>query len=67
MSNVTRAQYEARLRAVYDRGEKSCGAYGPNKARCVLEPGHEGIHEGNGFDEFGPMYRAWEGAKATDE
>ncbi len=57
-----RFAYMKRERAVYQRGEPSCAVRGPTKARCVLEPGHPGnMHEGNGFDEWGPLYRIWRG------
>lgn len=50
----------ARLRAIYN-GEPGCLLRGPEHARCVLEPGHAGdLHEGNGFDEWGPKYVQWE-------
>ena len=55
-----RLAYEARCRAVYDRGEPSCGAKGPHRAKCILPPGHGGdLHEGNGFDEWGSKYECW--------
>jgi len=55
-----RIAYEARCRAVYDHGEPACGARGPHKAKCVLPPNHDGdLHEGNGFDTFGPKYECW--------
>ncbi len=37
-----------------------CRAKGPTKAECIHLPGHDGVHEGNGYDDYGPLYRSWE-------
>lgn len=36
-----------------------CGARGHERAACVLPVGHNGDHEGNGNDGFGPKYVRW--------
>lgn len=41
-----------------------CGRKGPKSARCVLPPRHQGDHEGNGADEWGPRYERWEQSAA---
>lgn len=56
----TRHEYLARCDAVL-AGAPACNQKGPDKARCVLPPGHPGTwHEGDGFDAWGPKYRLWE-------
>jgi len=51
-----RWDYERLMRTVQPR----CGRKGPDKAKCILLPGHRGnAHEGNGYDQFGPMYKSW--------
>jgi hypothetical protein len=51
--------YDERAKHTYwDRGE-ACRACGPTKAECLLAIGHSGDHEGNGFDDVGPMPRIW--------
>lgn len=59
MVTATRWEYESRLRAAYWLGEPHCGAKHPPHAVCVLKPDHDGDHEGNGYDEWGPLYRRW--------
>lgn len=56
---LCRRCFEERAKAVYWDREPACDARGPNKAQCLLDAGHAGIHEGNGFDDYGPMYRSW--------
>ncbi len=58
---MTHHEYQRRASLVYgDKSVPACRAKGPNKAECLLEPGHGGeYHEGNGFDAYGPMYKAW--------
>ena len=47
--------YEARAREVYwNHSTPACRAKGPDHAVCLLEPGHEGRHYGNGYDTWGP-------------
>lgn len=49
--------YEERAKHVYwDKG-KACRAGGANHRECLLEGGHDGPHEGNGFDDYGPLSR----------
>ena len=56
---LCRLCFDERARVVYwDRGA-ACNAKGPTKARCLLDEGHAGRHEGNGFDDHGPVYRNW--------
>lgn len=51
--------YDERAKHVYwDKGE-ACRANGPNHAECLLEAGHDGPHEGNGYDESGPLPKIW--------
>lgn len=40
----------------------TCRARGPDHAVCVRERDHPGPHEGNGFDDYGSMYRLWKKA-----
>ena len=56
---LTTAEYWERVRAVLHRKAPSCGAKGYRKARCVRDPGHDGAHEGPGFDEWGSTYECW--------
>jgi hypothetical protein len=58
-SQLCRLCFDERARAVYWDREPSCGAKGPTKAECLLPAGHDGQHEGNGFDHIGPVYRRW--------
>lgn len=50
---------DERAKAVYWDREPACGAHGPDKARCLLDVDHAGDHEGNGYDDYGPLYRVW--------
>jgi len=56
---LCRACFDERAKAVYWDRESACNARGANKAQCLLPVGHDGVHEGNGFDEYGPIYRSW--------
>lgn len=56
---LCRLCFEKRAKAVYWDREPACNANGPTKAQCLLNDGHGGDHEGNGFDEYGPIYRCW--------
>lgn len=60
---LCRLCFDERAKAVYWHKVPACNAKGPTKAQCLLNEGHEGDHEGNGFDEIGPIYRCWSGAK----
>jgi hypothetical protein len=60
--HLCRLCFDERAKAVYWDREPACNAKGPNRAQCLLEAGHSGEHEGNGFDDYGPMYRQWEAA-----
>jgi len=53
------ACFEERAKAVYWDREPACNAKGSNNAQCLLAVGHDGNHEGNGFDAHGPIYRCW--------
>jgi hypothetical protein len=47
--------YRSRAEQVYwHKDFAACRAKGPHKAECLLDPGHEGPHYGNGFDTYGP-------------
>lgn len=59
---LCRACFEERAKAVYWDREPACSAKGPTKAECLLPKGHDGDHEGNGFDAYGPLYRCWSAA-----
>jgi hypothetical protein len=50
---------EERAQAVYWDRAPACRAKGPDKAECLLEVGHAGDHQGNGFDAWGPLSRRW--------
>lgn len=52
--------YAKRAVDVYQRGAPACGRQGPQNATCLLEPDHDGAHEGNGYDQFGPLYHQWD-------
>jgi len=56
---LCRACYDERAKAVYWDREPACSAKGPMKAECLLPKGHDGDHEGNGFDCWGPIPRQW--------
>lgn len=56
---LCRLCFDARAKAVYWDREPACNANGPTKAQCLLEAGHDGRHEGNGFDNYGEIYRTW--------
>lgn len=59
--------FNERARAVYwDRSTKACRFGGRNHAECLLAEGHSGPHEGNGFDEYGPVYRRWNEPRKRD-
>ena len=58
-SQLCRRCYEERARAVYWDREPACSAKGPTKAQCLLVAGHDSAHEGNGFDDYGPVCRSW--------
>lgn len=51
--------FDERAKAVYWDREPACNAIGPTKARCLLPVRHRGVCEGNGFDDYGPIYRCW--------
>ena len=51
--------FDERAKAVYWDREPACNAKGPTKAQCLLPVDHGGAHEGNGFDDYGPIYRCW--------
>jgi hypothetical protein len=56
---LCRMCFDERAKHTYwDKGE-ACRATGPTRAECLLDVGHEGDHEGNGFDDHGPIYRCW--------
>jgi hypothetical protein len=57
----TREEYNRRLAAVWSKGEPHCPSLAHcDHAVCVLPPNHPGKwHEGNGYDMWGPKYRAW--------
>lgn len=57
--SLCRLCFDERAKAVYWDREVACNAKGPTKAQCLHEPGHSGNHEGNGFDDYGPVYRCW--------
>lgn len=52
-------QWDKRLQDVYWHGALACRARGPDKAECALLPDHDGSHEGNGFDVYGPKPWTW--------
>lgn len=55
--------FDERSKHVYwDKGD-GCRVKGPTKAECLLVEGHDGEHEGNGFDDAGPLYRRWSDRK----
>jgi hypothetical protein len=56
---LCRACFDERAKAVYWDRDPACNAKGPTKAQCLLPAGHKGEHEGNGFDDYGPIYRCW--------
>ncbi len=57
---LCRLCFDERCKVTYwDKGP-ACRAKGPTKAECLHLPGHDGIHEGNGYDDYGPLYRSWE-------
>jgi hypothetical protein len=64
-SQLCRQCYDERCKAVYWRREPACNVKGPDKAQCLLSAGHEGMHEGNGYDDWGPVGRTW--TKARNE
>lgn len=48
--------YRERAQQVYwNKRFPACRAGGPRNAECLLDPGHEGPHYGNGFDTYGPI------------
>ena len=51
--------YDERAKYVYWEKGCACRAKGPIKAECLLPAGHEGDHEGNGFDSYGPIGQIW--------
>jgi hypothetical protein len=55
--------FDERARAVYWDREPACEASHPPHAQCLLPVGHRGPHEGNGYDDYGPVYRCWSGAR----
>jgi len=56
---LCRSCFDERAKAAYWDREPACNASGPTKAQCLLTEGHSGNHEGNGFDDYGSIYRCW--------
>lgn len=53
-------EFDRRAEAVYWGHAPACGSKGPDRASCLREPNHGGAWcEGNGYDDWGPKYRAW--------
>lgn len=59
--------YDKRAKAVYWHGAEACRARGRHKAECLLEPGHDGLHIGSGFDLMGPIAGIVWGRPGTDD
>lgn len=58
-TDTTHSQF-MRLQETFEaERDERCGAPGPDEALCVLPEGHSGMHEGNGVDRSGTLYRCW--------
>lgn len=56
LASTSGSAYDLRAEAVHWDKAPACGArLGRDNVTCIREPGHDGRHAGNGFDEFGPL------------